>query len=361
MEQKGGNSNNIDLYDKGRKMKNEQRVYHHRIYQKNRLLEEFKRACGIEKSIVSFSILNFHNRKFNWFIVNDKRWDFDQGNRSIIDNINDCYQSCENEWKELLEKLKKLNIEELVDSIKYFENGERENGNSTDETRKDFHFHLLNLYQYYPHDREIGIDGVIYRNFVNKKERLLYAKGELLVDLEKSFHIHPWINMTFNYESDEKIRVLSAQEPQSNGTEKDKEYTTEVTFENKKQEIAKLTINEKSAKSEDELGKKIYFHYMLPLIVGYRHPDPDIEGIFDGGKLGNGYKKYLLKADTIRELVNEYKYILCFPVYDAFIDKRLYGNFYGNVIIPFAFKDDRDEFLEEHQKKIEENLFLLVR
>ncbi|MGR3174573.1 MAG: hypothetical protein ACUZ8N_08255 [Candidatus Scalindua sp.] len=341
-------------------MNNEQKLYYHKIYQKNRLLEEFKQVCGIEKRLVSFNILNFHNRKFNWYVVDNNRWKFDE---QIIQNINDCMDSeqLKDERKSFYEKLKKLNIEELVDSIKYFENGERKDGNSSKEEMEDFHFHLLNLYQYYPHEEDDGIDGVVYRNFKNKRERLLYTKGELLTDLEKSFRIYPWINMTFIYKSYEEIQSLSAQEQQSNGAEKDIEYTTEETFESKKHEIAGRTKNKKKVESGDELAKKIYFHYMVPLIVGYSHPDPAKGGLFDGGKFQDGEKEYLLKAETIRELVNKYKYILCFPVYDTFINKSLYGNFYGNITIPFEFKHDRDVFLKKHKRKIEENLFLLIR
>ena len=117
-------------------MNNEQRLYHHKIYQKNRLLEEFKRVCGIEKRIVSLSVLNPYNHKFNWLVVDDKRWNF---TLDITQNINSCYKSCKNDWRELLKRLKGHKIEELVDSIEYFENGERKKVNFAEEERKEFH------------------------------------------------------------------------------------------------------------------------------------------------------------------------------------------------------------------------------
>jgi hypothetical protein len=340
-------------------MNNEQRLYHHKIYQKNRLLEEFKRVCGIEKRIVSLSVLNPYNHKFNWLVVDDKRWNF---TLDITQNINSCYKSCKNDWRELLKRLKGHKIEELVDSIEYFENGERKKVNFAEEERKEFHFHLLNLYQYYPHEEDAGIDGVVYRNFKNKRKRLLYTKGELLTDF-KNFNIYPWINMTFVYEHDVRIRSLSSQEKQSDGKQKDIEYT-EATF---KSEISKIQENNKgnvaNAPPKDEDINKVYFNYIAPLISGYPHPDEikRKEGLLFDGSNKKNKKTFLLDNSAIRELVNKIKYILNFPVYDASIDKNLYGNFYGNVIIPFAFKEDRDDFLKKNQRKIEENLFLLIR
>jgi hypothetical protein len=337
-------------------MNNEQKLYHHKIYQKNRLLEEFKRVCGIEERLVSFSILNPYNRKFNWLVVNDERWEFTP---NIIKNINSCYESCNSNWKKLLKKLKEHKIEELVDSIEYFENSERKNVNLTEEERKEFHFHLLNLYQYYPHEEDAGIDGVVYRNFRNKRKRLLYAKGELLMEegFEKKFRIYPWINMTFVYKSGVRIRSLSSQEKQSDGKQKDIEYTET----SKEEEIDKIEDMESPASSKD-----VYFNYIIPLIAGYPHPDETKREkglIFDGSKSKDKKENetFLIDDSTIKNLINKFKYILSFPVYDTFIDKTLYGNFFGNITILFAFKDDRDEFLEEHQRKIEENLFLLIK
>jgi hypothetical protein len=355
MEQKRKNRNSIDLCDKGLKMDNDQRLYFNKIYQINRKLEEFKQVCGIEKKrLVSFNILNPYNRKFNWYVVNNNRWEFDA---QIIQNINDC-MDCE-QLKPFYEELKKLNIEELVDSIKYFENGERKNGNSSKKKMKDFHFHLLNLYQYYPHQEDGGIDGVVYRNFKSKKKRLLYTKGELLTKYN-NFDIYPWINMTFIYEFEKEIMSLSSQEQQLDGKVQDVEFTKK-TFNN---EIEKI----KSSKPYNfSSRKKVYFNYIVPLIMGYFHPDLKKEELFDGKRYGKKSEKFLLEDDTIKDLIKRFKYILCFPVYDAFIGKRLYGNFCGNSTIFFEIEDDRNAFLEKHEKeiedkkKIEENLFLLVR
>lgn len=324
-------------------MNSEQKLYPHKIYQINQRLEELKEMWGIEERLVLFSILNYYKREFNWLVVNDERWTFDE---NIIDNINRCFELLKKERESLLRELARLNIEALVNSIEYFESDKKSNEWSEEE-RKEFHYHFLNLYQYYPHDAYAGIDGVIYRNFIRKRKRLLYAKGELLTDIN-NFNIYPWIDMTFVYESDVKIRSLSAQERQ-NDVIKDIEYT-EVTFKNEIESI-------KGLKHNDSFKNEIYFRFMVPLVAGYPHPNKSGE-LFDGK---NGENEFLIEVKIIKKLVNKYKYILCFPVYDTYIDKRLYGNFYGNVAIPFAFKEDRDEFLKENQKKIEENLFLLIR
>lgn len=326
-------------------MNNDQRLYPTTIYLINQRLEAFKQACGIKNRLVSFSILNTYNRKFNWLVVNNERWKFD---KLIIDYISKCINNKNSEWQSFLKTLGKLDITELTESITYFQNI-KSRDLTKEEEWKEFHYHLLNLYQYYPHEAWDGIDGIIYRNFINKKERLRYAKGKLLTDID-IFNIYPWLDITSIYESDEMIRTLSSQEEQpygnsAQGYQKDIEYT-EATFTQKIEEIKKSAANN-NAQSKPE----VYFKYIVPLIAGY--PDPDNQGIFNG--------KDLLGDDTIKKLVNNFKYILCFPVYDTYIDKRLYGNFYGNVIIFFGFENDRDEFLNNHRENIEENLFLLIR
>ena len=342
-------------------MNDEQKLYPHKIYQINQKLEEFKQACGIEERLVSFNIFNPYIRKFNWLVVNDERWDFEGKNESIINNVTNCINSIpkenleDNEWSNLLKKLKRdLGIEVLVDSIKYFDDIINGNFSSQNEGAKDLHFHLLNLYQYYPHEEDDGIDGVVYRNYKNRRKKLLYTKGELLTEesFNDNYRIYPWIDMTFVYESEVKIRSLSSQ--------KEIEYT-EATKEESINKLKKNKITNESSKY------KTYFNYIVPIIMGYDHPDPDKEELLYDGCYAvenageSTVQKFLLEDKTIKDLVRKFKYILCFPVYDTFIDKKLYGNFYGNIIIFFAFEDDRDEFLKEHQRKIEENLFLLIR
>jgi hypothetical protein len=346
----------MNKYDKGRKMNNEQMLYHHKIYQKNRLLAEFKRVCGIdEKRTVSLSILNFHNRKFNWYVVGDNGWTFDE---HIIKNINECMDREQSEWESFYDKLKKLDIEGLDESIDYFKSGDRKTADSGEKEMSEFNFHFLNLYQYYPHEALTGIDGVIYRNFINKRKRLYYAQGELQPGL-KNFDIYPWIDMGFVYKSGEEIRCLSAQEKMPNNLREDRKYTTRATFDKKIKEIQEIKT---TALSED----KVYFNYLVPLIMGYPDPNND-NNDFKGRwikKKGNEKKgkiEYFLDDDEIRTLLTKLKYITCFPVYDAFIDKGLYGNFYGNVTIFFEFEGERYRFAKENHKKIEENLFLLLK
>lgn len=331
-------------------MNDEQRLYPHRIYQINQRLEEVKQVCGIEERLVTFSILNSYNRKFNWLVVNKKRWAWGE---KILENINGCFSEHEGLWQELLKKLGEKANKILADSIEYFKR-KIENKNLSEKDCEDVHYHLLNLYQYYPHDSDIGIDGVIYRNFVNKRKKLLYAKGELLTEGMNNFHIYPWIDMVFIFESGTRLRSISAQEPQGkNDTGNDLEYYTEAQYKDK---IATIRGRKPAKASQD----KIYFEYIFPLIMGYPDPNGSAEP-FNGKWEKDGKTKYLIEEEKIRELVSEFKYTVCFPVYDAFINKRLYGNFYGNVVIPFAFKEDRDEFIKEYQRKIEDSLFLLIK
>ena len=337
-------------------MNDEQRLYPHKIYQKNRLLEEFKQMCGVDDKIISFNIIDFYSRRFNWYVVNKERWMFKE---QIINNINECISVHSDEWRSFFEERRKQDFKELKDSIEYFGKERKTTNWSDKKNRREFHFHLLNLYQYYPHKAQIGIDGVIYRNFIDQGERLCYAKGELLTDTDKygKYYIYPWINMTFVYKSGKNVNSLSAQENLLSNKESknDIEYTTET---DKNEKIKEMQDIETIALSQD----KVYFNYLVPLVMGY--PDPIVDkDIFNGSWKCNQETKYFLDDDTIKTLLIKLKYIICFPVYDAFVGSRLYGNFYGNVTIFFEKEDERVGFIEDKDKisRIEESLFLLIR
>ncbi len=327
-------------------MNDKQKLYPQKIYQVNYVLEEIRKICEIKDQLVGFSILNYFTQKFNNFPIHSDRWEF---NGKICNNIIGCLKTKKHkdDWKYLFEHIESVGLEVLQESVDYFKKIMEEKCTllTSEEEYKEFHYHLLNLYQSFPIDSNEYIDGIVFRNFKKKQTRLLYATGELLVEMGKTYNVYPWIDMTFVYESGEKIRSISCQE--YGGKDCDMVYIADVT-----REKIKMTI-----KNKVSIKPSVYFDYLLPIFAGYLSPSGDATLKYDGKHKNT----YLLSKSYIRNLLVKIKYILCIPVYNAYIDKRLYGSFYGIFTIPFTFKDDRDEFIKEHKKKIEENLFLLIK
>ena len=92
-----------------------------------------------------------------------------------------------------------------------------------------------------------------------------YAEGEFLIDIQ--YDIAPWVDIKFTYADGQKSS-FSAQDQNE-----DIEYT-----DNNKEDFRKL-IERKTLPSESP--ETVYFNYIVPLIMGYPHPDEEGK-VFDG-------------------------------------------------------------------------------
>lgn len=351
----------------------EQKLYPQNIYQINQTHEEFNRICKIKKDqFISFGILDCYTKKFNSLVVDRNRWSFEGKDQAIVKNIKECYidDTYKTLWQNFFTQIERCGIEDKKESIVFFK---KNIGSKAKLDIDAFHFHLLNLYQSYPLDSDENIDGVIFRNFkkfMKKKECLCYAIGKLLNENEykNTYNDYPWIDMRFVFESGSTVNSFSSQE-----FAKNKDNDIEYTAENRTEKIKQIRNNCDIAKN-DESGMKLYRDYIVPIIVGYPHPNHEHgEYLFNGLWYDKCEKQFLLSADKTKKLISKFKFILCIPVYDAFIDKRLYGNFYGNITFAFETVQERNDFIGESMKKggngaeikridiIKENLFLYVK
>lgn len=341
-----------------------QKLYPQKIYQVNRAIDEFKKECGLGNQFIGFCALNYYNRKFNWYVVHKDGWDFTPKSR-IVNNIKECCKKHASEWKEFLKELTSLYNEALKESIEYFDkiisntNGISESSEEYyEEYYEEFHFHFLNIYQSYPIYSDKFFDGIIYRNLKKKKKRLKYAIADTLSDsdLKHTCTIYPWIDITFYYEDGEAIRSFSCQEYGKEGCDIEIEIGVNLTAEEIK---SKIRILEQFQHTHVD---KVYYYYLLPIMAGYPHPNSKEKPMPYNGKYKNDDNdEYLLKQEHIPKTNS----LLFIPVYDAPIGKKLYGNFFGNITIPFESGTERNAFVDKEDRKnikvIEENLFLLKK
>ena len=287
-----------------------------------------------------------------------------------MNNIKECYINDKTLWENFFSKIEKCGIEDKKESIVYFQENIR---SAATLNIDDFYFHLLNLYQSYPLNSDENIDGVVFRNFkkfMEKRECLRYAIGELLNEYENTYNDYPWIDMEFVFESGSAVNSFSSQEFAKN-KDTDIEYTTEENRTEKIKQIGKICDIVKN----DEYGMRLYREYIVPIIAGYSHPNSKRhEDLFDGLWYNDkNERQFLLSADKTKELISKFKFILCIPVYDAFVNKRLYGNFFGNITFAFKTEQEMKDFKYECMEKrvigaeikmidiIKENLFLYVK
>lgn len=324
-------------------MENNQILYPQKIYPLNYAIDEFKKVCKLDDDLLfGLCVLNYYNRKFNWHVVHMNRWQFDV---DLVNNVKKCREVCDKEWTDFFRVLQSLKNEALKESIEYFDKIKHDT-NKTSEFLEEFHFHFLNIYQSYPIYSDKYFDGIVYRNFRREKARLRYATAEVISDLKNTYDIYPWLDIKFFYENGEKITSISCQEYGGNGTDIEYKFLQKI----------KIRKNLKPFKFEHTHAEKLYLYYILPIIAGYPHPD-NSEKRYDGMYDKTINNKYLLKPKH----VVPYKYILFIPVYDVPIGKKLYGNFFGNITIPFKSKSKRRKFIKKHIKVIEESLSLLIR
>jgi len=324
-------------------MKDKQTLYSQKIYQVNQALDEFKKVCKLGNQFIGFCGLNYYNRKFNWYVVD--RWDF---NKNIVNNIKECCMKHNEEWKNYLKELENLKNEALKESIKYFDEIIRSTSGiseSSEEYCENFHFHFLNIYQSYPIDSDKYFDGIMYRNFRREKGQLRYATGETLSNLQDAHHAYPWLDITLNFKGRKEITSFSCQECGED------EY--DIKYESPDRKIIVSTKLKKPPSSAHSQADKLYFYYLLPIVARYNHPVK--KGEWYEGKYNQN--DYLLQHDHVAP----YKFLLFIPVYDAPICKEPYGNFFGNITIPFDSDRERKAFIDKNINVIEENLFLLIK
>jgi hypothetical protein len=318
-------------------MSDKQQLYSQRIYKVNIALNEFKQACELEKKVISYNVLNYYNLKNNWAIVSESKWQF---NKEIVKNIQAFYQDSEQHylWKNLFQCLYKLKLNTIDKIINDFKNIIK-NHLIASKDYPNIHFQLLNIYHSYPIDL-LYIDGIIFRNLRTVNKKFLYATAKMLTEKEyfDTYNIFPYAKMKFFFEKDDCIIKYCSQEEK-------KDFT------------GKRHLLESQTQKEGVTEHALFFLYIAPLFIGYSEPGGGSSEF--NGRLGD--KKYLFTSDNIRESIQaQAKYSLCIPVFDFLKQGKLYGNYYGNLVIPFKKKENMNNFMDKKLDNIFKNLPLLL-
>ena len=216
----------------------------------------------------------------------------------------------------------------------------------------DLHYFLLNLYNDFPVDAGLFLDGIIKKvlsEFIKKGKLLKYA----FVDPQRNsfqYKYFPGIDMRLFYYTEKpddhpEMGVIADQESDKsfkhgpkNFFKYGKWFSTEYpTRDEVMQELIKK-------RKEPELDLEAYFfEYLLPFFNAFRYKN---NKIFYGDKLF-----------PLKFVPPPAKHFLIIPFYDSWIDGRPCGMIQGNLSI-LAVKDEfkDDENYEKRKAFIKENL-----
>jgi len=305
----------------GSRIEERQQFYPQLIYSINRRLSEIKKICKIEQFILP-SLFDPYRKRFYWLFVKGERWKLtpDEKNHvlEMVKNNKKDWESFKQQFKEQ-DKFALKSVEHAFDVV--------EKGSVTLE---DFHFALLTLHQFYPVGRKEYIDGIVLRNIerraneITGNHKIDYVTAELLTERKALYDLFP----------PAKTKLYQLNNPSPVET---KFCSQEGEIDLDREDLCKPDKKEMNA---------FFWRYFLPCFAGY----PDFE-----------FAKFY-PLEKKKEVFSKFKYILIIPMYDAHIDGEYYGNFCGNLQIPFADEKDLRAFIEEgRHKSLIEHSHLLVR
>ena len=295
-----------------------QEFFQEEIYRLNREVRRFSSLGEIDRPII-LSAFDSSNRAVNYFPVRDdteecRRWSFD------------------NE-KDTIEAFLKIREDEFKKFLDYFEQGFKDR---TD----DLHSFLINLYNNFPVNPNLFLDGIIRRflpEFVRKGHLIRYAFVNLLHKKSKEldYNYFPWVDVRFFYNvpPDRHHGMGAIADQESARAEKHGEW-----FGKNHGPADEVIAKIKQERAEGLHLEQFFFEYLQPLFMGYEKNGE----IFSGGD-----DFFSLKDQDL----TRFEYLLVIPFYDAWIDERPCGSLKGNLLIPF--EDDsgyekRREFIEKH-------------
>ncbi len=317
------------MHNKGKAMLPEQKIRPELIYRLNNIvLETAKEFQELHKlSVIPIGIFDFYTRTFHSIPVDKEMWDY---TRNLpLESITNL--------KKLINKDSRYNWEKFKDQLKvtgrYLES-EKDAAHVLEECPPNpglIHNALMTLYQSYPIHAERFIDGIVLRNLKRRVEKqyktkkdpsIDYAIAELLINEEEvcnlnaTFFESPWCKIEFQNKRSKEVR-WSCQE-YFKGLYPEGEPDLEYPKKHGRQ-VVLPKISDTIRKKAEEMNiigdqrQHFYYNCFMPFFM---------------------YKEQIGKFVTIRQLFKkQYKYIIVFPIYDA----PLGDKYYGNIICTFQF------------------------
>jgi len=255
--------------------------------------------------------------------VKDK-WELTNGEKdAVLKMVNENKQNHWESFKQQFKEQDKFALKSVEDAFDVVEKGSG--------TLEDFHFALLTLHQFYPVGRKEYIDGIVLRNIERRAEKkggnhkIDYVIAELLIKEEGPYDLFP--------PAKTKLYQLNNPSP------------VETKFSSQEGEIDADTEEELSKPDEKEMNA-FFWRYFLPCFADY----PDFK-----------FTKFY-PLEEKKEVFSKFKHILIIPMYDAYIDGEYYGNFFGNLQIPFGGRENLHAFIGKGgHKSLIEHSHLLIR
>jgi len=296
-----------------------QELFQEEIYRLNREIRRFSSLGEIDQPIL-LSAFDSSNRTVNYFPVRDdtkKRWSFDNEKDTI----------------EAFLKSKEEAFERFLD---YFEEGFRERGD-------DFHSFLIRLYNNFPVNPDLFLEGIIKRflpAFVRKGHLIRYAFVNLLYKESRclDYTYFPWADVRFFHDVPDdghsEMGVIADQE--SSRFEQYGDW-----FGNNFDPVNQVLAGMRRERAEDLYLEPFFFEYLQPFFMGYEK----------GGKIFDGEGFFYLKDQELAS----FEHLLIIPFYDAWVDERPCGSLKGNIMIPFENDpgfEERKAFIEKHFTRV---------
>jgi len=223
----------------------------------------------------------------------------------------------------------------------------------THEDKVELHYHLVDLYHYFPNNPYRHVDGILRKieTWLSKRDiQLKYATVDSLPKEECPFEKVPWVRMRFYGEHHERIKIaidqhghdlkgdIYADEIVANQEDLSilKECRDWISSKETREEMRRTATDKDNGNEKS----KIFFNYLFPLFI-----DPTF------------------KADKEREGAEHLPGwpLIVMPIYSGALQEGYCGTVMGHLNILFENRDDRDAFCNEIDKAWNSGLVLIPR
>jgi hypothetical protein len=298
-----------------RRMTAEQYLYPQAIYALNRTLHEvwdnyvYPKQSEEEKPTVVLSLFDKKSRVFHWLSVLSTRWEFKDGFNP------QCFQNITGQagWFAFREEMMSKGLRHLVEAVEYVEHFQG-SGDHSRELWRDYHRHLLALYEGYDFVANCYLDGIIYRNLGKdtrqRDVRITYAQGRLLPESTPTTYTeYPWVKITIVGSNDQSLpRRLRL--PRFQCQEAEEQKPSKKTI--------KKPMSVSATRASFEIQKSL-FNGLFPL-----GDEASVQG----------------------------NHFLIIPLYDIFLDGKGYGNLWGNLVLLFSTSDSLTKFAKQRKRDV---------
>lgn len=328
-----------------RRMENPQYLYPEAIYQLSRILQEIwdlglypENVDRVSKPLVITALFSSHSRTVHWTSVASTCWKFkNEENENIsyggpgysppgkseeenlsFDVIRQIIKS--RDWDEYVKIMRSYESHTVDEALRCLESLKETNSSVADTDKAQYHRALLHLFESYHLHPKLYLDGIIYRNLIDLHDPvkegsrdclISYVVGRLMREQSEARQRYSWVD----------LRALGKRNGWAHIDLGLKRYQCQETDDgsinatNDINDIQKKLVDENPYISK---GWIIQTKLLNTLLL-------DAES----GAQGKG---------TLRD------YLICVPIYDAWLGLQPWGNLCGNVLLLFKKEEECQAF-----------------